>query len=103
MDPTKMMSRRFRRYRGGVVVNGVESPAPMAPMAPPVQGEKPGMFSFKMPSFGAQSDNQQLDANSGQKKQGLLGLGVFGMGGARSRRRRTSRRSSRRKSNRRRR
>jgi len=56
--------------------------------------------AFKMPSFGA-SDNQQMGENSGEKKKGLLGIGMLGMGG--SRRRRTSRRSLRRKSTKRRR
>ena len=41
MDPTKMMSRRFRRYRGGEDVYGVP---------PTNEPPKPGMFSsFKIP------------------------------------------------------
>ena len=91
MDPTKMMSRRFRRYRGGEDAYGVP---------PTNEPPKPGMFSsFKMPSFG--SSNTDPNAPPGEKK-GLLGIGMLGLGGG-SRRRRSSKRSLRRKSSRKRR
>jgi hypothetical protein len=58
------------------------------------------MPEFKMP-FGSPQQTQQLNVESGEKKKGLLGLGVLGMGGGKSRRLRKSKRSSQRKSARR--
>lgn len=82
-----MMSRRFRRYRGGL------PPVDMQP--------EPSMLSSltsNMPSLGSSPTPPPPT-----EKKGLLGLGMFGMGGGKSRRRRTSKRSSQRKSSRRRR
>ena len=100
-----MMSRRVRRYKGGLFgLTSTPTPIPSA-----VQPEQPGVLnslSSSMSSLGSSvmgQPNENQPQTPPTEKKGLLGLGFLGMGGRRSRRRRGSRRSSQRKSNRRRR
>jgi len=98
------MSRRLRRYRGGVtdpmpVPTPAPTPVPTPDMAVSAEPEKPGMFSsFKMPSLGS-SDPQK----PGEEKKGLFGMFGLGGGKGKGKGRRSSKRGSKRKSTRRRR
>lgn len=99
-----MMSRRLRRYKGGLF-GLTPTPTPM-PSAVQPEPEQPGVLNSlgsSMSSLGSSVMGQPNETQPPTEKKGLLGLGFLGMGGRRSRRRRTSRRSSQRKSNRRRR